>query len=296
MDIIARLEAARDRTLKYFDLSDGQLERKYAPDKWSVRFLLHHLADAETVLFDRIRRVLSEPRQVIWAFDQDAWAKGLDYSRIPMDLSRRIYDSTRGGVIYQARLHYETEGHREFIHSETGLRTLKTEFDKVAFHNEHHLEQIELALKDYEPSAQQAEYSVSTDSSRFDIEMIYTFLTNCYWAEGVPRDVVQRSIDHALCFGVFHGEKQVGFARVITDRATYAYIGDVFILESHRGRGLSKQLMQAIMRHPDLQGFRRWSLITNDAHGLYKQFGFTAVADPQRYMELCDPDVYKRPR
>ena len=147
MDIITRLETARDRTLAYFEVSEEQLARSYGPGKWSVRFILHHLADGETVLFDRIRRVISEPRQVLWAFDQDAWAKGLDYSRMPMDLSRRIYDSARAGVIYQARLHYERSGHLEFVHSQTGVRTLKAEFDKVASHNEQHLEQIDLALK-----------------------------------------------------------------------------------------------------------------------------------------------------
>lgn len=143
---------------------------------------------------------------------------------------------------------------------------------------------------------QQAEYTISTDQSRFDVEMIYGFLTSCYWAEGIPRDVVERSIENAFCFGVFEGDAQVGFARVITDRATYAYIGDVFILESHRGRGLGKRLMQAIMEHPELQGFRRWSLVTSDAHSLYEQFGFTTLSKPQDYMELRDPDVYKRPK
>jgi DinB superfamily len=147
MDIVTRLEATRSQTLRYFDLSTDQLGRTYAPGKWPVRFILHHLADAETVLFDRIRRVLSEPRQVLWAFDQDAWAVGLDYARLPLDLSRQIYDSTRAGIIYQARLHYEIDGQREFVHSATGVRTLKAEFDKVASHNEHHLQQIELALK-----------------------------------------------------------------------------------------------------------------------------------------------------
>ncbi|HEY6251107.1 MAG TPA: DinB family protein [Candidatus Angelobacter sp.] len=147
MDIITRLEATRKQTLKYFEVSDEKLKRTYGPGKWPVRFLLHHLADAETVLSDRIRRVLSEPRQVLWAFDQDAWARGLDYATLPLDLSRRIYDAARAGIIYQARLHYESDGHREFIHSETGVRTLKDEFDKVAAHNQHHLEQIELALK-----------------------------------------------------------------------------------------------------------------------------------------------------
>jgi GNAT superfamily N-acetyltransferase len=141
-----------------------------------------------------------------------------------------------------------------------------------------------------------SQYTISTDRSRFDVEMIYGFLTHSYWAEGVPRDVVQRSIDNAMCFGVFDGDRQIGFARVITDRATYAYIGDVFILESHRGRGLSKRLMKAIMEHADLQGLRRWSLVTTDAHGLYQQFGFTPLANPQRYMELANPDVYKKQR
>ena len=147
MDIVTRLEAARDRTLKYFDLTDDQLARSYGLGKWPVRFILHHLADAETVLFDRIGRIISEPRQVLWSFDQDAWARGLDYSRMPLELSRRIYDSVRAGVIYQTRLHYDSSGQLEFVHSETGIRTLKTEFDKVASHNEHHLEQIDLALK-----------------------------------------------------------------------------------------------------------------------------------------------------
>jgi GNAT superfamily N-acetyltransferase len=138
------------------------------------------------------------------------------------------------------------------------------------------------------------EYSISTDKSRFDIELIHDFLSHSYWAEGVPLDVVQRSIENAMCFGVFHGDQQVGFARVISDFATYAYIGDVFILEAHRGKGLSEQLMQAIMKHRLLQNLRRWSLVTRDAHGLYAQFGFTPLANPERYMELCDLNAYRR--
>jgi hypothetical protein len=146
MDIITHLESTRDRTLKYFHLSDEELPRKYAPGKWSVRFILHHLADAETVLSDRIRRTISEPRSVLWAFDQDAWASGLDYAQMPVDLSRQIYEATRAGIIHLASEHYEKSGHLEYIHSETGLRTLKDEFDKVAAHNAHHLNQIEQAL------------------------------------------------------------------------------------------------------------------------------------------------------
>jgi len=110
LDLIGRLEATRSRTLQYFDLSGELLDRRYAPGKWPVRFILHHLADAETVLFDRIRRIISEPRQVLWAFDQDAWAAGLDYARTPLELSRSVYDAVRAGVVYQARLHYERSG------------------------------------------------------------------------------------------------------------------------------------------------------------------------------------------
>jgi N-acetylglutamate synthase-like GNAT family acetyltransferase len=138
----------------------------------------------------------------------------------------------------------------------------------------------------------QGEFTVSTDPARVDLELVYDFLTNCYWAKGITRDVVSRSLENSLSFGVYRGAKQVGFARVITDRATFAYIADVFILESYRGRGLSKLLMQCIMEHPELQGLRRWSLATTDAHGLYSQFGFGPVAKPEMWMEIHRPEVY----
>ena len=146
MDTIDRLEATKVKTLAYYDLGDDQLEQTYEPGKWTVRYLLHHLADAETVLYDRIRRVISEPRPVVWAFDQDAWAQGLNYARQPLALSRSIFKAARTGVIYQAQQHYARIGHLEFVHSETGVRTLKDEFDKVVWHNEHHLDQIKRAL------------------------------------------------------------------------------------------------------------------------------------------------------
>lgn len=146
MDIIERLESTRNRTLQYFELGQEELARSYAPGKWSVRFLLHHLADSEAVLSERIRRTISEPRPVLWAYNQDAWANGLDYSQMPLDLSRMIYEANRAGIIHLASQHYDRSGHLEFIHSETGLRTLKDEFDKVAAHNDHHLNQIEMAL------------------------------------------------------------------------------------------------------------------------------------------------------
>jgi len=147
MSLIRDLERTRDETLDYFALGERDLARAYGPGKWSVRFILHHLADSETVLYDRIRRILSEPRQVLWVFDQDAWAQGLDYGNVPLGLSRQVYASVRNAVIYYAGLHYERKGHLEFVHSVTGVRTLKEEFDKVASHNEHHLGQVRLALR-----------------------------------------------------------------------------------------------------------------------------------------------------
>ena len=147
MDIITKLESTRERTLPYFDLKNENLNRTYAPGKWSIRIILHHISDTETVLFDRVRRVLSEPGQVQWAFNQDAWVKGLNYSELPLKLSRDMYAAVRASVIHQARLHYDSDGAREFVHSETGIRTLKSEFDRIANHNAHHLAQIDQALR-----------------------------------------------------------------------------------------------------------------------------------------------------
>jgi len=138
------------------------------------------------------------------------------------------------------------------------------------------------------------EFLISTDPARLDLNVIHEFLTNCYWAKGIPRDLVARSIEHALCFGVYDGNRaQVAFARVISDFATIAYIGDVFVLETFRGRGLGKWLMEGIMSHPALQNLRRWILTTRDAHGLYSQLGFTPVKAPERFMEINRPDVYE---
>jgi GNAT superfamily N-acetyltransferase len=142
--------------------------------------------------------------------------------------------------------------------------------------------------------SRRGEFLVSTDPARLNIEVIYGFLTNCYWARGILREVVVRSIEQALCFGVYDGEgAQVGFARVISDFATIAYVGDVFVLDTHRGRGLGKWLMECITQHPALQNLRRWILTTRDAHGLYSQVGFTPLKSPERYMELHRPDVYE---
>lgn len=137
-------------------------------------------------------------------------------------------------------------------------------------------------------------YEVSDDKSRLNIDAIHGYLTESYWSPGVPRSIVERAIQGSLCFGVYLGSDQVGFARVVTDKATFAYLADVFILEPHREQGLSKRLMAFISAHPDLQGLRRFMLATNDAHGLYSQFGFSELGNPPSYMEILRPNVYQQ--
>ena len=127
-------------------------------------------------------------------------------------------------------------------------------------------------------------FTVSTDPERLDLDVIHGYLTRSYWASGIPRETVARSLRHSLCFGLYSDQAQVGFARVVTDLATFAYVADVFVLEGYRGRGLSKWLMECVLEHPDLRGVRRWHLVTRDAHSLYARFGFAEPA-PGRHME-----------
>jgi len=135
---------------------------------------------------------------------------------------------------------------------------------------------------------------VSCDRAKLDVDRIHAFLTRSYWAEGVSREAVERSIENSIPFGVYCDGEHVGFARVISDRASYAYLADVYIEEPFRGRGLSKLLMRVVMGHPELQGLRRWILGTCDAHGLYRQFGFTELLRPERWMEKAQQGLYQQ--
>jgi GNAT superfamily N-acetyltransferase len=136
------------------------------------------------------------------------------------------------------------------------------------------------------------EFEITTDPARIDLKAVHAFLTTSYWAAGIPLETVKLSIRNSLCFSVYSCNRQVGFARVVTDRATFAYLGDVFVLPEYRGQSLSKWMMECITAHPELQGLRRWSLLTRDAHGLYRQFGFTELKSPERWMERHDPEIY----
>lgn len=136
-------------------------------------------------------------------------------------------------------------------------------------------------------------FRVITNFDDMDMTVIHGFLSQSYWAKGIPQATLRKALENSLCFGLFDGEQQVGFARMVTDKATFAYLADVFVLESHRGHGGAKTLMTAIMDHADLQGLRRMLLATRDAHSLYRQFGFTDLARPEIMMELHRPDIYQ---
>lgn len=136
-------------------------------------------------------------------------------------------------------------------------------------------------------------FEITTDRARIDVDAVHRFLgEESYWAKGIPRAVVARSIEHSLCFAALDEGALAGFTRVITDRATFAYLADVFVVASHRGRGIGKELMQAVMSHPELQGIRRWHLVTRDAHALYARFGFVAIDAPERHMMIAVRDAY----
>jgi GNAT superfamily N-acetyltransferase len=138
-------------------------------------------------------------------------------------------------------------------------------------------------------------FTISTDPDRLDLQAAHAYLANeAYWSRGIPFAVFRKSVENSLCFGVYQGERQVGFARAISDFATFAYLADVFILEEQRGRGLGKWLVECILSHPALQGLRRWMLVTLDAQGLYAQYGFQPLANPERIMEIVDPEIYTR--
>lgn len=135
-------------------------------------------------------------------------------------------------------------------------------------------------------------YTITTDPARVDLTVVTTVLGSTYWAQGIPREAVAKSVSGSICFSLVHGSEQVGFARVISDHATFAYLADVFVVPEHRGKGNGRWLCECVMAHPELQGLRRWLLVTRDAHGLYRKLGFRELANPDRHMEKSSPNVY----
>jgi GNAT superfamily N-acetyltransferase len=140
---------------------------------------------------------------------------------------------------------------------------------------------------------QRGKFCISTDPGRQDVKAVHAYLSRSYWAEGIPEDIVAKSFKGSLCFGLFDGDRQIGLARVITDKATFAYLCDVYVLEDYQRSGLGQWMIEAVCSHPDLQNLRRFSLVTRDAHGLYAKLGFKPLKDPSRHMEIARPDIYK---
>ena len=140
----------------------------------------------------------------------------------------------------------------------------------------------------------QGEFTVTDRREDLDIGTIHSFLRESYWAKSIPRPIVEKAVENSLCFGLYHNSKQVGFGRAVSDRATFAYLADVFVVPAYRGRGLGKLLVSCILSHSELQGLRRWMLATLDAHGLYEQHGFVPLQKPEWFMETNDPEIYQR--
>ncbi len=136
------------------------------------------------------------------------------------------------------------------------------------------------------------QYWITTDPQKLDVDAVHAYLSRSFWAEGIPKEIVAKAIAHSLCYGLFDGGEQIGLARVVTDRATFAYLCDVYVLEAYRGRGLGKWLIETVMAHPDLQGLRRFQLVTRDAHGLYSRHGFATPIHPDRHMEIFKHGMY----
>ncbi len=141
--------------------------------------------------------------------------------------------------------------------------------------------------------ARRDEYTVTTDPARVNLNVVYGYLSRAYWSTGIPRPTLERAVQYSLCFSLLEGEQQIGFVRVVTDYTTFAYVCDVFVLESHQGKGLGAWLMQCVTQHPELQGLRRWQLVTRDAHDIYSRVGFVPLSQPERHMELYTADIHK---
>lgn len=135
-------------------------------------------------------------------------------------------------------------------------------------------------------------YEISTDRARLDLDAMHAYLSRTYWSPGIPLATLAKAVEHSICAGVYRGTSQVGFARMVTDRATFAYLADVYVLDEHRGQGLAQELIEGLLAHPDLQGLRRLMLVTRDAHCLYEKFGFKALTAPERFMERHNPGAY----
>jgi GNAT superfamily N-acetyltransferase len=293
-------------------MTGTELRARPVPGKWSTLEVICHLGDTEQFFADRMKRTLAMNRPLLLGADGWLYPDPVRYHDRDPEEELALLTLTRRQMARILRLVPDEAWDRTAVHSEMGLVTLRHLLLHAVRHLQHHLafiaeKRLALAAAGQtvgdaheagpgQPvfSARQGEFLISTDPDLLDVPLIHDFLCHrSYWAAGIPLEVVRRSLANALCFGLYTGGRQVGFARVVTDRATFAWLADVFVLEAYRGRGLSKWLVESVRSHPALQGLRRFLLATRDAHGLYRRYGFTPLADPGRFLEVFRPDIYQ---
>jgi GNAT superfamily N-acetyltransferase/uncharacterized damage-inducible protein DinB len=290
-------------------LTRDQLLARPVPGKWSMLEVVCHVCDSEQFFADRIKRTLALDRPLLVAADPKPYPEAARYHDRDIDEELALVALTRRQAARVLSAIPAEAWRRTGVHTEGGPVTLRQLVLHATRHLRHHvafIDQKRQALaasgsslsppgpaSDPHEVARQGDFLISTDPALLDVPLIHDFLSNrSYWARGRPPEVARRSLENSLCFGLYERVRQVGLARVVTDRATFAWLCDVFVLEAYRGRGLSKWLLARVMGHPDLQGLRRVLLGTRDAHGLYERYGFTPLADPSRFLEVFRRNLY----
>jgi GNAT superfamily N-acetyltransferase len=285
-------------------LTGEQLRLRPVVGKWSTLEAVCHVCDSEQFFADRIKRTLTLNRPLLLGADPQTYPEAARYHDRDIHEELALVELNRRQIARILRVVSDKSWRRTAVHSEGGLVTLRQLILHATRHLEHHVTFIEekrraiaaglrgkttkaIVSSDTHEVGRQGDFLISTDPTLLDLPLIHDFLANrSYWATGRPLEIVRRSLVNSLCFGLYDKGRQVGLARVVTDRATFAWLCDVFVLESYRGRGLSKWLIESVVAHPALQGLRRILLGTRDAHGLYQRYGFTPLADPTRFLEI----------
>jgi GNAT superfamily N-acetyltransferase len=294
-------------------LTHDQLLARPAAGKWSTLEVVCHVGDSEQFFADRLKRTLALDRPLLVAADPPTYPQAVRYHDRDLEEELALVALTRRQVARILKLVPAGAWCRTAVHTEGGLVTLRQLVLHASRHLKHHVafiqekrQSLAAAASDSPPRpdltpvanrphevARHGDFLISTDPTLLDLPLIHNFLSNrSYWAAGRPAEVVRRSLDNSLCFGLYERGRQVGLARAVTDRATFAWLCDVFVLEAYRGKGLAKWLIACVLGHPALQGLRRVLLGTRDAHGLYQRYGFTPLANPTRFLEVFRPDVY----
>jgi GNAT superfamily N-acetyltransferase len=276
-------------------MTAAQLRLRPIAGKWSTLEVVCHVGDSEQFFADRMKRTLALARPLLVAADPGPYSEAIRYHDRDLDEELALVELTRRQVARVLEMVAAEAWGRTAVHTEGGLVTLRQLILHATRHLQHHVRFIHekrealglpAVATNWHEVGRRGDFLISTDSALLDLPLLHDFLANrSYWATGRPLSVVQRGIEHSICFGLYEQGRQVGFARVVTDRATFAWLCDVFVLEAYRGRGLSKWLIECVMAYPALQGLRRFLLVTRDAHGLYSRYGFTPLADPSFFME-----------